>query len=114
MSLGVKSSLAGSVLAAFGATACCVGPLLLVVVGAGGAWAASLRSMEPLQPVFVVLTLGCLGWAFYQLYLRPEPCAPGGMCLAPQARRRQHVVFWIVAAMVVAMLAFPLYAPIFY
>ncbi|MBL8517603.1 MAG: mercury transporter MerT [Betaproteobacteria bacterium] len=114
MPLGVKSSLAGTLLAAFGAAACCVGPLLLVMTGIGGAWAASLRSLEPLQPAFAAITLGCLGWAFYRLYLQHEACAPGEACAAPQVRRNQRVLLWIVAIMAVAMLAFPLYAPIFY
>lgn len=114
MSLGVKSSLVGSLLAAFGAAACCLGPLLLVMTGVGGVWAASLRSLEPLQPAFAAFTLVCLGWAFYRLYVQPEPCAPGDACAAPQVRRNQRVIFWIVTIMVVAILAFPLYAFIFY
>ncbi|HZE91048.1 MAG TPA: mercuric transporter MerT family protein, partial [Rhizobacter sp.] len=36
----VKSSLVAGVLAAIGASVCCVGPLVLLMLGIGGAWIA--------------------------------------------------------------------------
>ncbi|MDD5412690.1 MAG: mercuric transporter MerT family protein, partial [Methylobacter sp.] len=40
----------GAVLAAIGASVCCVGPLLLVSFGIGGAWMSALTSMETVRP----------------------------------------------------------------
>jgi mercuric ion transport protein len=107
------SVLAG-MLAAIGASACCAGPLLLVVLGAGGAWGSRLVALEPLQPFFVAAALAFFGLAFHRLYRRPAACAPGQVCAVPAVRRRQRVTFWIVAAFAVVLMSFPLYAPLFY
>ena len=108
------SPLIASVLAAIGATACCFGPLLLVTLGLGGAWVSSLRALEPYQPVFALLTLVFIGFAFYRLYIQPRRCAPGEACAIPAVLKRQRIIFWLVVVVVAAMFAFPLYAPIFY
>ena len=108
------ASLVAGFLAALGATACCFGPLLLVTLGAGGAWASSLRALEPYQPVFTLLTLTFIGFAFYRFYIQPRQCAPGDLCALPAVMRRQRIAFWLVVIVVAAMFAFPLYAPLFY
>ena len=108
------SSLIASVLAAIGATACCFGPLLLVTLGLGGAWVASLRALEPYQPAFALLTLAFIGTTFYRLYIRPRRCALDEVCANPAVLKRQRIIFWLVAAVVAAMFAFPFYAPLFY
>jgi hypothetical protein len=61
--------LVGSILAAFGASICCVGPLVLLALGISGAWISSLTALEPYRPIFMGLTLLFLGFAFYRLYL---------------------------------------------
>ena len=109
-----RSSLIAGVLAAFGATACCFGPLLLVTLGLGGAWVSSLRALEAYQPVFALLTASFIGFAFYRLYIQPRRCAPDETCTVPVVLKRQRVVFWLVLVVVAAMFAFPLYAPLFY
>lgn len=109
-----RGSLVGSLLAAFGASACCFGPLALVTLGFGGAWAARMRLLEPLQPVFTGLTLLFLGVAFHRLYVKPRRCAPDEVCVGADVFRRQRALFWLVTVAAAAMLAFPLYAPLFY
>ena len=109
-----QASLAGGILAAIGATACCFGPLLLVTLGFSGAWAARMERLTPLQPYFVGLTLVFMGFAFHRLYIRPRQCAPGEVCEVPQVLRRQRVAFWIVLVLIVAMNAFPFFASYFY
>jgi len=109
-----SGALVAGTVAALLASACCVGPLLLVMLGIGGAWASNLTVLEPLRPVFVGFTLVFLGIAFYRLYLIPTACAPGQACAAPLDRRRQRVIFWLVTIPLLTLLAFPWYAPIFY
>lgn len=111
---GARAPLLGSVLAALGASACCAGPLLLVMLGAGGAWAARLRALEPLRPLFLAVTLVLVGWAFYRLYIAPRRCAPGQLCAAPGVLRRQRTLFWFTVTLIAALLLFPLAAPLFY
>jgi hypothetical protein len=54
---GETTDLIAGTLAALGASVCCVLPLVLVALGIGGSWIASLTAMEPYRPVFVGLTL---------------------------------------------------------
>lgn len=110
----VSGSLLAGAAAAIGASACCAGPLLLVVLGVGGVWSTRMAAFEAYQPVFVVATLVFFGLAFHRLYQRPEGCAPGQSCAVPAVKRRQRVIFWLIAAMAVALMALPFYAPLFY
>jgi mercuric ion transport protein len=107
------SVLAGAA-AAIGASACCAGPLLLVVLGVGGAWGSRLVALEAYQPYFIVAALAFFGFAFYRLYRRQDACAPGEACAVPAVRRSQRVIFWTVAVIAAVLMAFPLYAPLFY
>ncbi|MDW3689022.1 mercuric transporter MerT family protein [Cupriavidus sp. CV2] len=100
--------------AAIGASACCAGPLLLVALGLGGAWGTRLSALEPFQPFFMAGALAFFGFAFYRLYLKPEACSSGGGCVDAAVRHRQRLLFWIVALGAAALMAFPLYAPLFY
>ena len=109
-----QASLAAGILSAIGASACCFGPLLLVTLGFGGAWAARLGRLTPLQPYFVGLTALFMGFAFHQLYIRPRHCAPGAVCEVPQVLRRQRIAFWIVLALIVTMTSLPFFASYFY
>jgi len=100
--------------AAIGASACCAGPLLLVVLGIGGAWGSRLVALEPYQPLFVAAAIVSFGFAFHRLYRKQETCAPGEACAVSAMRQRQRVIFWVVAVAASGLMAFPLYAPFFY
>lgn len=107
------SLLAGAA-AAFGASACCAGPLLLVVLGVGGAWGSRLTALQPFQPLFVAVSIAFFAVAFRRVYARSEKCTGGEACAAPSARRRQRFIFWVVMPAALALMSFPLYAPLFY
>lgn len=112
--LNAKGSLVAGVLAGIGASVCCVGPLLLLALGIGGAWVGTLTALEPLRPVFIGLTLLFVGLAFRGLYLEPQVCAPGTPCADPRTIKRQRALFWIVTPLLLAFLAVPWFAPMFY
>ena len=96
---------------AIGASACCVGPLVLVALGLGGAWASGLRALEPLYPVFLALALGAFGFAFWRLYVAPRRCAPATACAAAPVLKRQRIAFWVALVVAKAILLFPFYGP---
>lgn len=108
-----KHTLLASVLAGIGASLCCVGPLVLLGLGVSGAWIANLTALEPLRPVFLTLALILLALAWRKLYRAPA-CTPGQVCATHGAARRQKIVFWVVAPALLALVAFPWYAPLFY
>ncbi len=102
----------GAVLSALAASICCVGPLVLVALGAGGAWASRLAVLEPYRPLFIGVTLALLGLSFYRAYGKPRAsCAADGACAVPKSQRVTRAVLWVVTALVVALLAFPYFAP---
>jgi mercuric ion transport protein len=104
-------SLVVGALAAIGASVCCVGPLVLLTLGIGGAWVANLTAFEPLRPWFIAATLVFLGLAFRRLYLQPQVCEPGAACADPIVMKRQRWSFWIVAVVLLALLSVPWLAP---
>lgn len=112
--LNVKGSLVAGVLAAIGASVCCVAPLVLLALGIGGAWVSNLTALEPARPFFMAVTLLFVGLAFRWLYLVPQVCEPGTPCAEPRTVSRQRLIFWLVTVAVVALLAVPLAAPLFY
>jgi mercuric ion transport protein len=103
-----KWDLAGAVAAAVGASVCCLGPLLLLALGVGGAWIGSLTAMERYRPVWMAATLLFLGLAFARVYRKPkeDACASGSSC-PPNAGRRNKVPLWIVTAFVLGLLTLP-------
>ena len=107
-------SLTAALLAAIGASVCCVGPLVLLALGIGGAWVSTLTALEPYRWIFITITLGFLGWAFYKLYLVPRKCAPGEVCAVPRVLRKQRIIFWVVTVLLAALIAFPWYGTIFF
>lgn len=84
------------------------------MLGIGGAWGSRLVALEAYQPYFLIAAVAFFGFAFYRLYRKPEACAPGESCATPVVRQRQRVIFWVVTLVAAALMAFPLFAPLFY
>ena len=103
-----KWSLAGAVTAAVGVSVCCVGPLLLLALGVGGAWIGNLTAMEKYRPIWTAATLVFLGLAFVRTYRVPkEEDCPSGTACPPDAGRRNKFLLWIATALVLGLLALP-------
>src|ERR1700680_3562056 len=110
--LNAKGSLAAGLVAAIGASFCCVGPLLLLSLGIGGAWIGNLTALEPYRPVFIVLVLVFLGLAFRKLYLVPQNCDSEANCVADRTRNAQRLIFWIAAPLLLGLVAVPWLMPL--
>ncbi|MGR9087993.1 MAG: mercuric transporter MerT family protein [Gammaproteobacteria bacterium] len=109
-----KHTLIASVLAGMGASLCCIAPLVLLTLGIGGAWAATLTAFEPVRPIFMGLTLLFIGLTFRKLYLTHDICGPGKHCTDKKMIRKQRFIFWSVTLPLLGLLAFPWFAPLFY
>ena len=112
--LGATGSLIAGATAAIAASVCCVGPLVLVTLGVGGAWMAQLTEFEAVRPLFIGLVLAFLGLAFHRLHFAPQVCAAGTLCANPLTLKRQRVAFWIATVLLIALIAAPWAAPLFY
>lgn len=103
---------AGGILGAIGASSCCILPLVLFSLGAGGAWIGNLTALAPYQPIFIAVTLGFLGYGFYAVYWRPRKvCAEGAACARPLPNRTIKTALWVATVLVAAAIAFPYVAP---
>jgi len=91
-------SLLLAVLAAIGASACCIGPLLLLSLGIGGAWVGNLTAMEPYSGYFTALTFVILAIVFLKLYIAPEKCGSDAVCANPKVLKNQRIIFWLVTS----------------
>lgn len=100
--------------AAILASACCLGPLLLLTLGFSGAWVGSLTALEDFRPLFVVASLAALGLAARRIWRPDTECLPGQVCAVPSVKRLYKWLFAAVALLVVLAFMFPLIAPWFY
>lgn len=111
-----RRALIGGAIAAIAASLCCVGPLVLVMLGIGGAWVGNLAVLEPFRPWFLGAAIIALFFAWKKIYRTPAAatCTPGSLCALPQTSRVYKVLFRVVAVLVAAAFAFPYLAPLFY
>jgi len=101
--------LAGSILSGALASACCLLPFVLTLVGVSGGTLA--YRFEPLRPYLLVSTYGLLAAAFFLTYRpRQADCAPGGPCALTRASRIGRVMLWIGTFLVLLTTAFPWYS----
>lgn len=104
----------GGIIAALGASSCCVVPLLLFTLGVSGAWISNLTALAPHQPLFVAAAISCLAVGFVRIYRRPKgPCAEGTVCTRSSSSHLAEVGLWVAAVLVALAVAFPYLAPYF-
>lgn len=109
----------GSVMAAFLASLCCIGPFFFASLGV---FAGLVSFLEPLRPVLGVLMIASLGVAFWTVY-RPRmspAAAPSAdsaagdsgnvataMCTMHVRRSRDVTILWIATALALGLWTFP-------
>ena len=109
-----RSVLFAGGLAAILASACCLGPLVLLLLGFSGAWIGNLTVLEPYRPIFIGVALVALFFAWRRIFRPVQACKPGEVCAVPRIRMAYKIIFWIVATLIVIALGFPYVLPLFY
>lgn len=104
----------GSIAAAVAASACCVGPLVLMMLGLGGAWVGNLAALDAYRPAFLALGAVFLFLAYRKIYRRSAACETDAVCAKPQVARSSKILFILAAALILLAFAFPYFAPLFY
>lgn len=100
--------------AAILASTCCLGPLVLLVLGFSGAWIANLTALEPYRPFFIVAAVVALIFAYREIFRPVAVCTPGEVCAVPQVRTTYKALFGLVALLILIAVSFPYVAPLFY
>jgi len=109
-----RGALVAGGLAAILASACCLGPLLLITLGFSGAWIGNLTILEPYRPIFIGAALVAMFFAWRRIYRPLQACEPGDACAIAQVRTTYKLIFWVVAALVLVAIGFPYVMPLFY
>jgi len=106
--------LAAGGVAAILASTCCLGPLILVMLGFTGAWIGSLSALEPYRPMFLGVTLVALSLAAWRIFRSVQACEADGACSTPRSRRIQKVFFAAIAVLALVAFVFPYFARFLY
>jgi len=85
------------------ASACCIGPLLVVFLGLGSA--SAFIAMEPYRPLFALITLALIGWAGWQHWQGRKAC------LAQACPPRKPLMLWLLGGVAVLLLISPALLP---
>jgi len=98
----------GGVVAAFLASLCCIGPIVLVTVGVGAGLAATF---EPLRPALGVVMVLLLGFAFYSVYRKGDVSTTAakiaGQACSRTSRRREKAFLWVGVGIAIVLWTFP-------
>ena len=117
---GSASALTIAGIAALLSSACCVLPLLLVLLGISGSWISQLHGFEPWSPYLAglaVVALGLAGWRIFRWPSRPaaQVCdGPQGADACSTGNSAARRWFWVVVALTCLPLLVPVVAPLFY
>lgn len=106
--------LAAGGVAAILASTCCLGPLILVLLGFSGAWIGNLTRLEPYRPYFLLGAIVALSFAARRIFRPSSGCEPGGVCALPRRRELHEVLFGITVLLVLIAVTFPYVARFFY
>lgn len=103
-----------SVLAAFGASLCCTGPLLMLLLGSTAVGAFSF--FEHIRPYASVVAVGLLGFALYRSYWKQskEDCCETDKEKIMKKNNNQRRTLWGITPIVLALVLFPYYNGLLY
>jgi mercuric ion transport protein len=98
-----KTPLIGALIAGGLASACCLGPLVVVLLGLGSA--SAFIAMEPYRPVFAAITLALLAWAGWRHWQDGKQCAATG------CPPKKPVLLWVLGGFAILLLISPALLP---
>lgn len=111
--VGARTAAAvGGLLTAFAAASCCLLPVVLFLLGAGGAWIGTLVRLAPLQPYFIAAAIACLGVGYWLAYRSRAACVDRGTCSAPLADQFIKIVLGLATVLVVLAIGFNFVVPL--
>jgi mercuric ion transport protein len=101
-------------LAAILASTCCLGPLVLLMLGISGAWIANLTALEPYRPIFIGVAAVALFFSYRRIFRPAVACQPGEVCAVPEVRATYKVLFGLVVVLLIVAVSYPWIVPYLY
>lgn len=95
----------GGILASVVASLCCIGPLVLTILGISGA--AVLSKFEAIRIPMIAVVLILFGIAGFSLYRKRNSCEPHSICADPKKFRKMAIFYWIGLAIAVLGITSP-------
>jgi mercuric ion transport protein len=102
----------GSVLAALGASSCCVLSLAFAFAGVSGAWIGRLTALSPYQPIFLGLGAIFVVSGLWRAHGRAQPVCEGPQCGTLSSRRWTKAGLWLAAGLLLIAATADLWAPV--
>ena len=87
---------------------------MLISLGVSGAWIGNLTTLEPYRPALIVAAVVALAVVWWRVWRPVAACESGLICAFLDVNHSDKTLFWIVLALVVVAIGFPLVAPWFY
>lgn len=108
---GLLSSV-GSLIPSFFVSTCCLGPTVYVLFGVSVGGLSVFAPLEPYRPVFMVVAVALLGYAFCHLYVQPPAfaCVENGR----SSLRTHRLLFWVASIVFLVAALYPLVLPHFF
>lgn len=101
-------------LAAVLASACCLGPLVLLMLGISGAWIGNLTALEPYRPLFIGVGVVALFFSYRQIYRPAAVCQAGEVCAVPAVRSAYKALFGLVVFLLLIAISYPYFVTFLY
>ena len=103
----------GGLIGALAASTCCLLPLVLALVGVGGAWISTLRAMAAYQPLFIAIAVAALAYGFYRVYwVARRDCVADDECARPVRTGFVKSGLWAASSLVAFVITLPYWFPI--
>ncbi|MBA3988521.1 MAG: mercuric transport protein [Idiomarina sp.] len=83
------------------ASICCILPLVLVMLGLGGAWLSNLHALYSYRWLFIGAAAVALFFAWRRLYRQQPQCAANEVCATPKVTSTYRILLWSIAGLVV-------------
>jgi mercuric ion transport protein len=107
--------MAGGLMAAFFASICCIGPLVLAALGVGvgatgflAGTAGFLKALLPYRPAFIGLTGFLVGTSFYLAYRKPKTAfLSGDDYRSKESSGSKWVWLWPLTVLALALILAP-------
>lgn len=81
------------VIGAFLTALCCIGPLVLTILGVSGA--AVLAKFDVFRVPLIIIVVGIFGFAGYQLFKKRKTCEPDSICADPKKYKRIVIAYFV-------------------